>query len=62
MAKGKEHVANWLIQGHRGKDIQPGERIRMSDEEAAPLLACGALSVAGEQDVEDGEAGDSGAE
>lgn len=62
MAKGKEHVANWTIQGHRGKDIQPGEKVRMSDEEAAPLIACGALSVVGDQDAEDVEAGDSGAE
>jgi hypothetical protein len=62
MAKGKEHVANWLIQGHRGKDIQPGEKVRMSDEEAAPLIACGALSVVGDQEAEEGEASDSFAE
>lgn len=61
MAKGKEHVANWLIQGHRGKDIKPGERISMSDEDAAPLIACGALSVVGEQAADEGEAGDSDA-
>jgi len=55
MATHKEYVANWLISGHRGKDIVLGQKVRMSDEDAAPLLACGALSVAGEQDgdVED---------
>lgn len=61
MAKGTEYVANWLIQGHRGKDIKPGETVRMSDEEAAPLVACGALRAVGRSDAEDGEAGEAGA-
>lgn len=39
-------VANWLIQGHRGKDIVGGSTVSMSEDDAAPLLQCGALSPA----------------
>lgn len=55
-----KYVANWLISGHKGKDFQPGEVVTMPEDEAAPFLACGALSVKGEE-VEK-ESGDSAGE
>jgi len=44
-----QYVANWLISGHKGKDFQAGDEVSLPEDEAAPLLACGALSVKGEQ-------------
>ena len=54
----KQYVANWLISGHKGKDFQAGDVVSLPDEEAAPLLACGALSVKGEDAAASDGAGD----
>ena len=40
-----QYVANWLISGHKGKDFQAGDVVSLPEDEAAPLLACGALSA-----------------
>lgn len=46
MAKNdKVYVANWLISGHKGKDFQTGEDVRIPDDEAAEFLACGAIRL-----------------
>lgn len=55
MASGKKYVLNWALHGHRGKDFAAGDVVRMSDEDAAPFLACGVLSVEGEQGDVEGE-------
>ncbi len=61
MAKNdKQYVVNWTLQGHRGKDYAAGDTLRASDEEAAPLLACGVLSAEGEQADARDDAGESG--
>ena len=53
MAKDKVYVANWLISGHKGQDFLAGEEVRLPEDEAAPFLACGALSVKGEEVEQD---------
>lgn len=57
MAKEKMYVANWLISGHKGKDFPAGSDVSLPEEEAAPFLACGALSVKGEE-VKEEDAGE----
>lgn len=49
VAKETVYVANWLISGHKGQDFQPGSEVRLPEDEAAPFLACGALSVKGNE-------------
>lgn len=44
MADMKQYRANWTIGGIGKKDVGPGEKVKLSDEDAAPLVACGALS------------------
>lgn len=51
----KKYVVNWPLSGHRGKDFAAGDIVPMSDEDAAPLLACGVLTVEGEQGDVEGE-------
>ena len=54
----KLYVANWLISGHKGKDIQGGDEVSMPDDEAAPLVACGAWSLKAEDAASESEQAD----
>lgn len=44
MASEKTYRVNWLIDNIRGKVRNAGDEVTIGDEEAAPLLAVGALS------------------
>lgn len=47
----QNYRANWMIMGATKKPLLEGDEVRLSDEVAGPLLAAGALSLAGVPDV-----------
>jgi hypothetical protein len=49
MAREKLYRANWVLQGHKGKTVQPGETIRLTQEEAEPYVKDGTLSLVKEE-------------
>jgi hypothetical protein len=49
-AKEQLYRANWVLQGHKGKTVQPGETIRLTQEEAEPYVKDGTLSLVKEKE------------
>ena len=43
--------ANWRIAGLSKKELVAGDTVKLSDEDAAPLVTCGALSLADDKSV-----------
>lgn len=56
-AKKEKYRANWRLSGVGKADIEAGETVDLTAEDAAPLVAAGVLSKIGDakQDEETGE-------
>lgn len=55
MAREKLYRANWVLQGHKGKTVLPGETIRLTAEDAAPYVQGGVLSPVDDEAPQEAE-------
>jgi hypothetical protein len=55
MAREKLYRANWMLLGHRGKTVLPGETIRLTAEDAAPYVQGGVLSAVDDEASQEAE-------
>jgi len=48
----KKYRVNWLLQGVGKKDLQAGDTVQLSDDDAKELLEIGVITLAGEKPAE----------